>query len=556
MPRVRLYAYLCSPRLTQVDLALAGCVAFIGALIRLYQLQLIPAFTDEIHEIEFAFQIAQGGYWPIVSYDTYNGPGFHYLLALGIWMGGGAGWPRLLPFILGVLTVCLTYFLGRSLTALHRPDDPALQRLAGLLAAALMTVSFTSVIVNSRLAWSNSSSPFWTTLFLLALSEAVRFDQPRRLVLVAVLGGLAQQTHPSIIVIILGAGLWAALMRPRWLLSRWTGLSILVLVVCVSNLLLFTLTSGGANIAQASTRYYAWTGGTNLPDYLSNVRGFLVTGYEVIGSTFRSALAPHVRDTVLFSPPLLLYGLLTLLALAYTVRRAGLPVACWLVALILIPYFNRRYNAYIEGRYLAPLLPATFGVIGTLLATWLASAWRHPSLRFDQPAPTLGLVANQGRFDSWSGAQVRRLLSGLVAGACLGVLLIYPLVRLNDHYEFQSAQGRTNARIWQVIHALQEPAAKGELILIDRGLKNVHISSGMNIYRVLEVLLDLDRIPNDKQRVEKLADAPVGAYMVLTDERRAILAHKLKLEPVDVGAPIAHINTSGFWVYRVTATDD
>ena len=71
-----------------------------------------------------------------------------------------------------------------------------------------MATSFIPVVVGSHIGWSNSTTPLWTTLFLWILVEAVRRDAPRLLPLAGLAGGLAQQTHPSVLAILLGAGLW------------------------------------------------------------------------------------------------------------------------------------------------------------------------------------------------------------------------------------------------------------------------------------------------------------------------------------------------------------
>lgn len=537
------------PRALDFGIAAAATVA--AAAIRLPALQMMPVFTDEIHDMEFARRIAQGGYWPTVSYDTYNGPGLYYLLALGMQLGGGAMWPRYLVFIIGSLTVGLSYFLGRSLAAHQRPDALAFQRLAGLLTAVFMAVSFTAIVVNSHLIWSNSTSPFWATLFLLAISEAVRRNRVRWLVPAGILGGLAWQTHPSIVVIVLGAGLWVAVMRPAWLRSGWAWLGALMVLLFVSNIVLFTLTSNGANIDQAASRSYAWTGGASLPDYLTNAQGFLLAGYEMVSSSFRSALPPEVREGLLLSPPVILLGVLAVVALTYTARRAGLPLACWLAAALIIPYLNRRYNAYIEARYLAPLLPATYAAMGTLLAAALTAAWRSLDAAQAHPASAWGVVASPQPSAGRLTARGASLALGLAAAALVALGVAYPLIRLQQHYDYQYAIGRSNARLWQIIAVSHQARAEGADIITDRGLKDVSMVTGMNIDRVFDTLSDLEGIPLEKRRVERLPDSPVGSYLVLTDERRDLLAQVLQLEPVDVGEPIAPVHTSGYWIYRV-----
>ncbi|MFN8484683.1 MAG: glycosyltransferase family 39 protein [Anaerolineae bacterium] len=514
------------PRLALLDSLLAALLTALAAWVRLDTLQLVPSFTDEIGEIQFANEIATGHILPIVSKDTYMGPLYHYLLAAGLWAGGDATWPRTFSMLLGALTVGLTYFLGVSLAALYRPGAPARARLAGLIAAALMTVSFVPVVVNSHIAWSNTTSPFWATLFFLAVSETVRRNNPRLLLLDAILGGLALQTHPSVVVFVLGAAVWLVAMRPAWLRTRWPWLAVVVGALSIANLIGYTLASGGQSIALASSRNYAWSSSLTIGAYLQNARGFLLTAYEIVGSTFPRALPPEAA--ILLSPMLVVYGALGIAALLVTTRRAGLPLALWLAALALIPIFNRRYEAYIEGRYLAPLLPPTFAAVGILLAS--------------------GLLA-------WGSAPRRRLgrAAAVASAAAIALCLAYSLARLDQYYAYQMAAGYSNARLWQVIEAVNESKQDGSMVLVDRGLKDLRNGNGVNVYRLLDGLLELERTGTDKQRVEKLPSAPVGAYMILTDEQRDALAGALNLEPLDVGTPPAVAEPGAYWVYRVRA---
>ena len=545
------HSSLTSPRLTPLDYAVATVLTLVAAALRLPALQTIPAFTDEIFSVEYARQIARGGFWPIISYDSYIGPHVQYLMALGIRLGGGATWPRTLALIFGSLTVGLTYFLGRSLAAHQRPAAPAFQRLVGVLAAAFMAVAFTPIVVNSHVTWTNCTSPFWTTLFLLAVSEAVRLDRVRWLVPAGILGGLALQTHPVIIVIILGAGIWVALMRPAWLRSGWAWLAALMVPLLMTNLVYYALTSQGESIDLATSRGYAWTGGASLSEYLTNIQGFLSTAYQMVASSFLDALPPSARDGLLLSPPVVLLGGLALLALLYTARRAGLPLACWLVAMLLIPYFNKRYNVYIDTRYLAPLLPPTFAAMATLLADGLTLAWPRPAVVSARPTAAAGLVAEADPTHHPLSAPAVRWLVGLTTVGLIALALVYPLLRLQQYYDYQTSIGRTNDRLWQIVAVAHQANAEEAEIITDRGLKDVRLVSGINIDRAFSALSDMDQIPLEKRRVEKLPISPVGSYLVLTDERRDLLKSTLQLEPVDIGEPPAAVNAAGYWIYRV-----
>lgn len=181
------------PRRRVVDLLVVAAVVALAAVIRYRWLMMVPRFTDESEEIQFALKIARGGYWPLVSVDTYNGPLIHYLLSFGLRLVGDPRLPWLTVWAFGALTVGATYGLGLSLSAGRR--------MVALVAASLMAVSFIPIVVNSHLAWSSSTTPFWTTMFLIAVSETHRRVRPRWLLAAALLGGLAQQTHPSVVAI-------------------------------------------------------------------------------------------------------------------------------------------------------------------------------------------------------------------------------------------------------------------------------------------------------------------------------------------------------------------
>ena len=555
---------------TRLDLLLAGLVSLLAALVRARALQLVPTLTDETDEIQFALRIAQGGFWPAVSIDPYNGPLHHYLLALGLWAGGGATWPRAWSLVLGALTVGLTYLLGVSLAGQRRRTEgrkrkaeggrPSLQslifspqssvlgpppsafrfpslapgpwplapRLAGLAAAALMAVAFVPVVVNSHLAWSNATTPFWTTLALLALSEAVRRERPPLLVVAGGLAGLAVQTHPTAVVYLLGGALWLVVSRPGWLRGRWPWLALLVALLAVSNLIGYNLVTGGGSAEGVARRDYAFTGGVTPAEYAANSLGFIGLAYQLVGSTFLSTLSAQVGPAALRSPLVIAYALVTLIGLGYAAwRRASLPLLVWLTALVLLPAVNRAYDSHISARYLAPLLPPTFAAVGVWLGAGLARLVAPGRLRRDR----------------WLG---------LAALALTVALAAYPLRRLDDYYYYELRDGRNNSRVWQIAALVAGPARQGTPVLLDRGLRDARLDAGGHVYKALGTLLDLDRVPHDNPRVEELPNAPVGALLVLTDARRDALASVLRLEPLNT-VELAPAAPGGYWVYRVVA---
>ena len=522
---------------TWLDALIAASLTLAAAWIRLRALQLVPTLTDETDEVQFALRIVREHFFPAVSIDTYNGPLLHYLLAPGLWLDGPA-WPRLLVMLLGALTVGATYFLGASLAATHFAASrrvAANARLAGLLAAALLAVSFVPVVVNSHITWSNATTPFWTTLALLALAEAHRRARPRLLVAAGALAGLALQTHPTAFVILLGAAAWIAVVRRAWLRTRWPWLALGAAVLLTSNLIIYNIVSAGGSAEGAARRGYAFTGGSSLAEYGENMRGFVGLAYQMVGSTFISTLAADAATSAMRHPVVIAYAIVALAALLYTARRAGLPLACWLAAFFIFPYFNRAYDSHISARYMAALLPPTFAAMGILLAAGV------------------GMLARQGAAAP-SSRRGLRLAVGAGAALLTLALIAYPITRLDTYYFYELADGRNNARMWQIMDAVRRPGQLGAPVYLDRGLRDLKLDAGGHVYKALQMLLDLDHTPRLNPPVEELADAPVGAYLVLTDARRDALASRLTLAPLELASPPAPAAPGGYWVYRIAGT--
>lgn len=531
---------------------LALTLAVLAALVRLPYLQQIPRFTDEWDDIETALAIARdAGYWPLISNDHYNGPVFHYLLAAGFRLGQGLTWPRLLALLCGVAAVVATAGLARSLALLASvgPPGPGEDGLGpsgrtaraahadrvGLVAGLLMATSFVPVVVSSHIAWSNSTTPLWTTLFLWILVEALRRDAPRLLPLAGLAGGLAQQTHPSVLAILLGGALWTALYRPRWLRTRWPWLALLAAALALSNMIAFNLMDGaGGSLAMARERDYAFSG--QLPGaqaYLRNVGGAARLAWQMLGSSFQASIDettdPAGLRRVLWHPGALATGLTALLAMALLARRraTSLPALLWLTALLLLPVFNQAWHHYILARYLAPLLPPAFAAMGLLLVT----------PREDDPA-----VPTRGRS--------RRRDVALLWGV---LLVLHPLLRLRDYYGGELAAHKTNARLWQLGEALPAHASPQRPVWLDYELRFQRSTAGGNVYRTMKGFLDAADADYEKVKLDQPLppDLPAGTWLLLGDSRAADLRTAgLDLAPVDLGRPLEPAAPGGYGLWE------
>jgi hypothetical protein len=369
------------------------------------------------------------------------------------------------------------------------------------------------------------ATPFWIALVLIAVSEAHRRDDPRWLIPAGVVAGLALQTHPSAVVYLLGGAAYVAWVRPAWFRGRWPWLAALAAVLATGNLWAYNLRTGGQSLADATGKDYAFSAWSGWGQYLANAREALRMTYQLVTSTFLGADPEQgnaALDPLLHAPAAILYGLVALVAVLATARRQPLAATCWLVALAVLPFVHQGYRYYLHGRYMAPLLPATYATMGLLLVWTVGRPPRRRSV--------------------WPGLAVLALLCVLVAHSLLG---------LRSFYAHETAQHRTNERLWQVVTLLQVVSTEDRPVRLDRGLRGIGTIGGGHLYRVLDELLKTAGIPRKKPEVEELGNADPGTYLVLTAEQHETLSQRLPLAPAAFPAPLAPLGTGEFGLYRL-----
>lgn len=520
-----------------IDVGLFLMVIIVALLVRAYKLQQIPMLTDETEDVLLAARIARGEIWPLVSLDAYVGPLFHLLLATGIRAGlDPATWPRQLMLALGSLTVGLTYLLALSLSAGSRTRQGESQlrgeltahdRVVGLVAAGVMTTAFIPVVLHSHVAWSNASSPFWTTAFLLAMTVAHRRGDPRWLVPAGALAGLAQQTHPSVLPVLLAGALFLIVAHRRWLSGRWAWLGMAMSLLAIANFIVYNIQTRGDTYVAAKGKYYAYAFGVPWDQYRVNLANCLRMAYQLVTSAFlgrdpeqgAAALAP-----LLHSPRVVAYAAVVALALLWSARRTPLPLLVCLLTILVISLFNRGYRYYLHARYLSAGLAMVHCALGLFVADLLP---RRP-----QP---LAL------------AMSRRTL-----GAGLAAFLIFtPLQGLWRFYERESVQTRTNARLWQVVEILRHEADPEHPARLDRSLHDIPTAGGGQLLMVLDDVLKVSEIPEKKPKPEDMADSDPGAVMVLTAGTYITLSRQMSLRPLSSALPLQPFGRGEFSVYRL-----
>jgi len=350
---------------TRWDSILLGVLLILATAVRLPYLQLIPVFTDEAFEVLAGHSIYQGQLalsGPVAAV----GPLVPYLMALIFWLfGPQIVLPRIVVMIIGVLTVGLTYVFGRAMGG----------RRAGLIAGALLAFSPVHTIVNSHVAWSNSTTPFFVTLAFLALHQSLRRNNGWLLVLGGFLYGVSLQTHVSLLVVAPGLAVWFLVRRDilTWLRKPWPYLAVGAALLGYGNMIAFNLMTRGGSVADVQNHDYAWVAEPTWGVYWTNIRNMVIE----VGPTF-GGMVPRISDPI----SSLVAGLLLVwlvVALVYAAsRRETMPILVVLSTALIMPYFNKRYAGLLSQRYLVFLMPICFsGCPGLFAPTHLPCCSRR-----------------------------------------------------------------------------------------------------------------------------------------------------------------------------------
>jgi hypothetical protein len=346
--------------------ALAALLAAAMAL-RAPGFMVVPRLTDEILEVGVGLRIARGELLPLTNFDSYDGALFNYLVAgVFLLLGERLDAGRILVLVTGSLTLIPTYLLGRSLGGPGRRGQ-----VVGLMGAALLAASATHTAVSSRLAYSHSLTPLFTTLGLWLLHRALVRGSGPLLVASGFAFGLALQTHPSALALWPGLGA-VLLLRGRGLIverrGRWIVLAGLAAMVAVWNLVVFNVTNDFASFKQAAARSedYVQVGVSAGRGWPERMAVLLKSTALALGSQVSEAIEPWTipEPLVVVMVGLVLLGLASLAR-----RREWLPVLVIVSGLVAISYLNGRFEPIVgRARHYAPLLPLALVVVGEGLA--------------------------------------------------------------------------------------------------------------------------------------------------------------------------------------------
>ncbi len=517
----------------EVEVLILLALCGLALLVRWPYLLRLPHFTDEVGEIRWALSIWRGEQFPLTAQETYLGATHAYILAGCLWLfGPSVALPRVVICVIGALTVAVTYLLGRELAG----------RQAGLLAAALLLTLPQHILVNSHVAWQNSTTPFYTTVALWAFTKSVVRSpwpvvgsrqaegirslpnslrttdyglrtSPPWFALAGFAFGLALETHPGVIVLapaLVGAFGWRIWRARAWGVLRspgpWAGLG--AALVGVGPLLFYNLARGLVGVERVQqSRGYAFESDHSLGSYGRNMKNLLLELARMLSDPFH---VPERAIAYLASPHLVTVAALCLAGL-WTLTRRGqpLPLLALVCTALIMPYFNHAYGVdgdrpIVTGRYVAfllsPLLVAVATALVALVERGIPSRREHP---------------RNGERGIWRGGggraeasatvnpplRVPRSALSLVSAASISLLVLYPLVPLGRYYREEARRDPANATFMETLRIVRAARGPGTPILLDRnGLVNVDLRDGASAFDILDVLLTLDGVPHTVTR--------------------------------------------------------
>jgi Dolichyl-phosphate-mannose-protein mannosyltransferase len=488
------------------DLILAFVLFVIALAARVPNYMTVPPLTDEFKEVGWAIQMVEKNRWPLVAYDSYDGPLFAYLIALALRVFGYSIYlPRLFVLIVGALTVVATYFLGKEFA---RGD-----RRVGVIAALLLAANFHHILFNSHIAWSNDTTPLFTTLAVLAYVHATRARRPAWLAGAAALYALAVHTHPSALLLLPAFLFDFGLERARraWLRTPWPYLAGFTAFAIYSPVIYYNLTTNWDSIRLASQQ----TGFEASPILLQSV-GNIVPTLRALANVALGSNGRMLGNTIWSDPNLYIFVIMSGTALVWMARSGEkFPLVAFLTATLGFASFNYFMTMPDSSRYyqfMNPLIFTAWGALGIHL-------WDR-----------LGERAVPSR---------RRRYGRALLALAFVALLLSSLVTLEEYYQTSYASGKTNAAMIAMVEATR--ANPCDPVLIDYHLGDLRTGRGGVVAGDLDYLFNLERRKHDWATTRDLnslkslrawLNRQDQAYLILFGNARSRLGSQFPLQPL------------------------
>ena len=413
-----------------VEVGLSVMVIVLALAVRLPNLMLVPAYTDESREVQWGLDIALGRHFPLTGIDSYDGPLFAYLVA-GLFrlLGVSAEIPRGMALMIGALTVVAIYWLGRLM----------LNRWAGLIAAGLALWCPQLVIYTSHPGWSSSLAPFLVMATAVALYAGIERNRPWLLASSGLLAALTLQSHPTSLAALIGMLLWF-LTRPtlrEWLSRPAPYIALGLFLIGYSPIILANIGFGTPALSDAVQRTYAFIPTLDLREYLQR----LITLVRILGFYVGGGIG---EGTVLMRIVAFATEVVLLVGFVLVWRRGNrLIPMIFLTSLFLLPFFvvspSYRYSPY--------FIPMSYVVLGILAEEVIRHLW-----------------TNRGEAGAFR-------IPGLALAAMCAIVLVgfaaYSVHNLSVFYRDTFAEGLTNEDYFRLADDVKSNGACGSRLFVE-----------------------------------------------------------------------------------------
>lgn len=329
------------------------CLTVFGVFLRFYHLGFNSLWLDEASTYTFA-TMSFSGIWQATTGGEFNPPLFYWMEHLMLTLGNNETILRLIPAVLGSLTIPLVYLVGKEFV----------DRNVGIIAAAACTFS-PFLIYYSQEARAYSVMLFFVVAAMFFLLRALKTDDTRDWALFGVLSALAFWSHFYALVIIGALVLYAlavkfpSLRRDIGSVKPMVIGCVAVVVICLP-LILITIQLFARRSASAPT--------------------FGIQGLGIVTETFRQ-ISGFSDLAMIFFLILFIIGICQAFLLD---RNKGIFLVSLIVLTFVISYIL-SFRIPMVPRYLIFLAPVFFiGIALSYMPVWKV---------FRNPAVVYGLMA-------------------------------------------------------------------------------------------------------------------------------------------------------------------
>jgi hypothetical protein len=377
------------------------------------------------------------------------------------------------------------------------------------VAAVLLAGSATDILVTSRLAYSNSLTPFFAMTGLWLLHRTVRDRSGPTLAMSGFVLGLALQTHVAAVVIWPGI-LAYLLLHHRMVPLRWLAVATGLGVFAVTNILVFNVMYPAATLHEIVFRSgdYGGTPSARLGSWPDRLGILLRSCALALGGL----VSEYVEPDALFTVPVWVAVGLALGGFILLVRRREWLICLTLVAsLFTVSLMNARVEPVIaRSRHYAQLLPLWFIVMAVALVTLRDQFTRH----------TAPMVTSAGLL----------VVTAALIAASQWQLHAYVAERLDR-------PDKNNRALLQALDAVTREGHASERVYLDQRLSSATTNSNRRGLRDARYLLlmgnqEYDTIDVTRQPLPLGQAGTASRRLVLSQESVAFASHHYRLVPL------------------------